>query len=161
MSLITVDPGLTGTGVAVWDANGKLLYARAVGCGDGALTERAAHIVEKVRPYVTKGAPRPRRMVIEQPQTYRGRAAKGDANSLLSLSMLVGGLATLSPTVELVLPRVWKGNMPASIVEMRGREALQLSEVLNVDLECSKKHQTDVWSAVGIGLWWLRRQRLR
>lgn len=154
--VVTIDPGLTGTGVAVWDG-GELTLAFCVRVAPDAdmLPGRISAIVEQVRP-TTRSA---NRIVIEQPQTYQGRAAKGDANDLIKLANLVGALMTLGPQhTTLVLPSEWKGQAPAPVVEARGRERLSFGELEHVDLSCSKKHQTDVWHAVGIGLWYLKRK---
>mgnify|MGYP003420562579 CR=1 FL=1 len=154
MRLVSIDPGLTGTGVAIWN-NGELVLAQVI-----AVTKYTDHIfrirkiVEGVERYTRDAS-----LIIEQPQTYRGRAAKGDANDLIKLANLVGALSTLSPLVEIALPSTWKGQAPAEVVEARGRAALTFEELQHVDLSCSKKHQTDVWHAVGLGLWKLGRVR--
>lgn len=154
--LVTIDPGLTGTGVAVWDS-GVLTLAFCVRTDPDAetLPGRIKHIVEQVR-RTTSAA---HRVVIEQPQTYQGRAAKGDANDLIKLANLVGALMMLGPQhTTLVLPSEWKGQAPAPVVEARSRTILSFGELKHVDLAYPKKQQTDVWSAVGIGLWYLERK---
>lgn len=164
--LISVDPGLTGTGIAVWDEHAQLDRALVVSCTTGAIEQRIATIREEIRPHVSgrqlrDGVDPHQRLVIEVPQTYGGRAKKGDANSLLRLAELVGSITSLSPRVERVLPREWKRGMPDRIVKVRCLERLSSRELQRVDLDCSKKHQTDVWAAIGLGLWWLRRHQFR
>lgn len=159
VNLITIDPGLTGTGMAAW-VDGKLYLARALSQPPpGKLMTRVDTLVDQARAFIAAYGGHLPRVVIERPQTYRGRGAgHTDANDLLDLMLLVGGLAQIRPQrTSLALPAEWKAQRKVEVVVARAREVLSLEECMCIDLQCSKKHQTDVWSAVGIGLWALRR----
>lgn len=154
MDLLSIDPGFTGTGLAVWD-DGEL-YRVYVVRPDGET------LVDRIRSLYTQTSSRirllhQRHVVIEQPQTYGGRAAKGDANDLIKLANLVGALSMLTDDVELVTPAKWKGQAPASVVEARCRKKLTDAEKLRIELPRNSKHRTDVWHAIGLGLWKLGR----
>jgi hypothetical protein len=67
--------------------------------------------------------------------------------------------------VKYVSPRGWKGNVPKDISHDRIRERLKkqgslLDGALKfVELPKSKKHQLDVWDAIGIGLFAIKGKR--
>lgn len=156
--LLTIDPGLTGTGIATWDG-GELQFARVVTTEPGDFLVRVREIVDRVRPYSYTGRSvlEQRHIVIEQPQTYRGRADKGDGNDLIKLANLVGALLTLTEYGEIVLPSKWKNQAPADVVEARCRKKLGAIELGRCMIPKSRKQQTDLWHAVGLGLWKLGR----
>lgn len=155
MDLLSIDPGFTGTGLAVWSA-GDLYCAYVIRPEGSTLVERIKSLYRQVHNYNGSDA-REYSLIIEQPQTYGGRAAKGDANDLIKLANLVGALSTLADEVELVAPAKWKGQAPASVVEARCRKKLTDAEKLRIELPRNAKHRTDVWHAIGLGLWKLGR----
>ncbi len=159
-SLITIDPGLTGIGVACWES-GELTEACIV-VDDGyygiSLTRRLLRIADLS--YDMMVAHKSKKLVIECPQTYGGRAARGDANDLIALAQLVGGITVLfgrDIDVQQVTPSEWKGSAPKHVTEARAREKLSGEEKLRIEIPRSKKQQTDLWDAIGIGLWAFRR----
>ena len=102
------------------------------------------------------------KFVVERPQTYRGRSAEGDTNDLLDLSIVVGCIVgQLAGHVELVRPAQWKGQVPKKTVhgtnpiELRSRGKLYAGEG-RIEIP-NKKLAHNVWDAIGIGLWYLRR----
>lgn len=157
--IVSIDPGLSGTAIAIWDR------ATLVDV-DVFRTSTAWSLVERVK--VTCEAVRlllhvEDQLVIEYQQVYGGRAAKGDANDLLKTTLLTGALVECAEVVELVLPTEWKGSAPKSVTQKRCETDLTPSELLVVSGAGgrSQKLQSDAWDAVGIGLWWLRRAGLR
>lgn len=163
MRLVSIDPGLGGTGVASWH-DGKLVDV-AVFITDPAwpLVERVKQVYDSVEPMIRTGTVARAQLVIEYQQTYGGRAAKGDANDLLKATLLSGALVQLGEHVQLVTPHEWKGNAKKEITAARCEADLSAAEFLMVvgKLGKNKKLRGDVWDAVGIGLWWLRRAELR
>lgn len=161
--ILTIDPGLRGCGCAIWTSSGELVKAQFV----SGLEDKVAGIERVVREMAwsveewTCRSPFEdvSQMVVERPQTYRGRAARGDANDLLDVSLVVGALSVMSQCpLLLVRPSEWKGQTPKHATEARARKVVPLDRV---DLTCGKTFASNVWDAVGIGLWYFRRQSNR
>jgi hypothetical protein len=96
------------------------------------------------------------KLVIEYPQVYQGRFQKGDPNDLIDLSIIVGGIVGSfegAQGVDLVKPAQWKGQVPKRVTKTRARAALSDEEYIDK----LKTADHNIWDAVGIGLWYLRR----
>jgi hypothetical protein len=161
MKILTVDPGLRACGVALW-IDAKLRRAELVPSG----VQKIAHLGPAVstmasRVYAAVG--NIDLVVVELPQTYRGRAAKGDANDLIAIATVGGAiLRTFHSPGVLVLPHEWKGTIPkktkegVNIIRERAREKLSEEELANVSLPASSLEH-NVYDAIGLGLWYLER----
>lgn len=155
--ILTIDPGVRGCGCAAWTSGGELLraaYVRPATVSDdvAATVRETAWAVEN---WVMGNDLQ--RVVIEYPQTYRGRAARGDANDLVQVALVAGALSVLTANPALlVLPAEWKGQTPKAATEARARKRLGdlVARVLLPGRD--KKLATNVWDAVGIGLWYFR-----
>lgn len=99
-------------------------------------------------------------MVIELPQVYRGRFAKGDPNDLIELAAIVGRAEQLARdslmSVRKVKPRDWKGTIKKKIHNARVLKALDSAEAWRfgqgvVGVAAGVQH--NVIDAVGLGLW--------
>lgn len=101
--------------------------------------------------------------VIEMPQTYRGRAARGDANDLIALGATVGGiermLAEHGVLARNVRPSDWKGGVPKPtrvedlyIITERIKCILNTDELSRINWPRAVRLQWDVSDAIGIGL---------
>lgn len=159
---LSIDPGIRGCGVAVW-REGILAGASYVksaareGNGPGECVAMAKSILTGISAI---GLPNDT-LIVEWPQTYGGRAGKGDANDLFALAGIGSALAALLQDVRLAYfrPHDWKGGLekPKSvsesypIVSMCERR-LHPEERANIYLPTNRKLQLDVWDAVGIGL---------
>lgn len=167
-AVIAIDPGLDGTGWAVW-TNDAQNEAPAVptGCGtlrapkdkDMTLTDRCQALWEKLRDDLCDadvGLPmipfnRHTYVFLELPTHFassaRGIAAQG-GGSIYYLTYLVGFLgAKLSQcTVILFTPNEWKGQLPKDVVQRRVTRFLgtETCEELGI--------KTHAWDAVGMGL---------
>jgi len=100
-------------------------------------------------------------VICEVPQSYRMGAAS--RHSLLTLSFRAGYLVGLlrPEAFKLVTPQEWKGQTPKRIQQVRTAAVLLTQEHVVLmsamrDIPESKQH--NVWDAVGIGLWYLRRR---
>lgn len=94
-------------------------------------------------------------VVCEFPKVYPRGKSKGDPEDLLQLAAVVGAIG---PDV-IYRPYEWKGQTPKVISIARTQAALTDEERARVRLPRNKKHQLDVWDAVGIGLYHLRAKR--
>lgn len=161
--IFTVDPGLRGCGCAAWTTEGELVSAEyvpgskepdasinlVVGVAAHAVlcwmkSTQAMHTIEKI--------------VIERQQTYQGRASRGDTNDLLDVSLVVGCILGELPMATLVRPAEWKGQTPKRVTEARAKDKLSAEERARVHLPGrDKKLASNVWDAIGIGLWHFRR----
>lgn len=113
------------------------------------------------------GIPDPDLIVLELPQVYGPRQSKGPAGDLVTLAYragLVVGMARAewgdNIPVEAVTPFEWKRNLPKEATEARARKALREEEMgctCLEDVAPSKQH--NVWDAIALGLWRLKRFR--
>lgn len=100
---------------------------------------------------------------VEMPRTYGGRARGGaDANDLIAEALTCGALVGHLPCARLILPAEWKGSATKAVTEERCRDDLSAEELRRVVLPGrDKRLATNVWDAVGIGLWALKSMGLR
>lgn len=178
--LLTIDPGKRHCGCALWQ-DGKLAYAKLVEANVGTddLPSVAFRMANAVLEWANSktnsffmhivGA----QLVCEYPQTYKGRAGKGDANDLIDLAVVVGAIqGTLDVPTTLVRPSEWKGSVPKPelkrdyvrdgyIIETRARAALTTDE--NTRVTWTPKNwrtNMDIADAIGVGLVHLKRRRV-
>lgn len=102
--------------------------------------------------------------IIEQPQVYRGSKQKGDPNDLLKLAILVGvykeKAQRIGARVELTTPHKWKGNVPKDI--HNERTLARLTEYERAKLPALPKTQAhNMIDAIGLGLWFLEKEKAR
>jgi hypothetical protein len=132
--LITIDPGVHGSGLAIWE-NSRLvsvLYEPEL----GTFTDH---------------------VVIELPQIYPGSKAKGNPNDLIRLAFQAGRLVG-SSSCETVLPRQWKGTIKKEVMLRRILSRLTDEELAMLKaLRLPKSKEKECIDAIGIGLWKLGR----
>ena len=98
------------------------------------------------------------KLLIEDQQVYRNSGV--DANSLLAVARVVGGVAFhVKPgKIELVRPARWKGQVPKEICNRRTVAKLTPSEKVLLELSnCPASLEHNLLDAIGIGLWAIRR----
>src|SRR5262245_29015263 len=135
--MITIDPGVHGSGIAWWS--------------NGHLVQISYHTV--LPPQVDY-----HNIVIEIPQVYLGSKSKGNPNDLIRLAYAAGCLVGDRLGVETVWPRQWKGTIKKEAMLRRILSKLtpfELGMLQGLGLPPSKEH--NVTDAVGIGLWKLGR----
>ena len=145
--LLAVDPG---THVSGW---ANFVDARLVACGcwrAGGLYEMLSKILMAREKFSLSFN---ERTVVERPQVYNQRKWKGDPNDLVGVALVAGAVAALFPPADFVLPHAWKGSAPKDVVEKRVRKTLAPDELQLV----AGAKKSDVWDAVGVGLWALGR----
>ncbi len=152
--LLAIDPGLRTCGVAYF-VGGTLAEAKLVvgpKSGDMAWNEMAG-AVHASTPFADE-------VVIELPQVYNVRArSKGDANDLIQLAAVVGALATYHAgrKMQIVRPSQWKGQTKKEVTKNRCVEKLSEAELARVELPKAKSLHHNIFDAVGLGLWALKR----
>ncbi len=111
-------------------------------------------------------------VVAERPQVYAHRP-KGDNNDLIDLAGVVGvifGIFEWVPDHYTYLPKEWKGEVPKEVkvdgevhtpMIDRVRSWLTVEERQCVEVPRKKKHLHDVWDAVGLGVFHLRKKGVR
>lgn len=145
--LLAIDPGLHASGVALFTYD-KILQRAFLVQVDKKLTGYAAWLKMSEAIYqIHHGT----EIAIEFPQTYGGRAARGDANDLLQLAALVGAVCATGPRAWLYLPSEWKGNLPKDVSMRRTTSKLSEEEKKRIDWP-AKSLCHNVGDAIGIGL---------
>ena len=155
--LMSVDPGATGTGIALWRVgfgvvDPGIFYCKNLFGGDGDWWERADQLVPQLSTLLHKyGVVE---MVIEYPQfmeSLKGQASSRQGDTL-KLAFLVGRYVQAARelgirNIRRVQPDEWKGQLPKDVVERRIIAKIpEIVEVLNP--------KTHSWDAIGIGLWY-------
>lgn len=154
--LVTIDPGLGGTGWALWTSRAM---PDAVGVvrdvtKDESLANRCAELSGKLLvalEHENRLVHRPDTYVfLEMPQhmaNVKGIAAQ--AGSVYKLTFLVGYLAArfCKCQVVVVTPGEWKGQLPKDVVQRRVTRILGWDTVEDLNI------QSHAWDAVGLGLW--------
>lgn len=142
---ITIDPGATGSGWAVWDSNWKLINNGVINPDKEFEWEAKAYQVvaqlgEVVERFDCKEG------YVEYPAFFQAHGACGVANSgaLVKLAWFVGLCcgALLPCRIHLVTVGEWKGQLPKKVVIQR---------ILRIMPKC--KATSHDWDAIGIGLY--------
>ncbi|MEK7706236.1 MAG: hypothetical protein AAB426_14850 [Myxococcota bacterium] len=161
--VLAIDPGVRGCGAALFQGDGSDRLIAAAYVVFSRRDDEICSVPFAVREWVSARADSlaVKRVVLEFPQTYRGRAARGDTNDLLSLAFVDGAIAALFAVadVALVRPFDWKGSVPKPvsatgdyIIRSRVEARLSSDEKTAVVWPKNGRHSWDVADAVGIGL---------
>ena len=161
MSLVSIDPGVHDAGVALWDDDHELIDATLVRSKSGGWGLLAGLVVHWVESHFLDI----RDIVVEQPQVYPQNRQKGDPNDLIAIALSAGATAMAisiqypEAKIVMLLPATWKGQTPKEISNKRTKNQLGVVERSRIDLPRAKTLQHNVFDAIGIGLYWLRRKR--
>lgn len=153
-TLLALDPGLRGCGVALFRQDRTLEWCAYVRSGSKALDllgvlDMARAVVGWVTPHEVY------QLAVEWPQVYVGSKQKGDPNDLIALAGVVAAVCTAFPTagVTRYKPRDWKGQVPKEVIEARVNKRLSDAERAVLDgCGCPKSLRHNAVDAVGIGL---------
>lgn len=167
--VISVDPGLWDSGVAVWvrlDNNKCVLHwAGLVTLSKKTPREKAPRIMaERIFQTVFECSPRAIfEWVIEYPQHYTAKRKTAEGVQTVidvaeHLSARVRGTTLAGETAAMVRPSQWKGQLPKHIHHDRINQAITKKEVNRIDWPAPHLVH-NVWDAVGIGLFYTKRHR--
>ena len=156
--LVSLDPGLRGSGVAWWAEDGTLLFVdylrNPVKKGDGPAAWMGYDLV-------TPWDDRPYYFISEVPQVYRAGASKGDPDDLIQLAGVVGVFAhKFRATTHFgVKPRDWKGQVPKDVHHARLVKTLTPEEMAMVERAAPPNLRHNVLDAIGIGRYFFEVRR--
>lgn len=165
--LISIDPGLAGTGVVRW-ANRKPIAARVmkpimrdvrdkIKDGEEDLIPRARDLADQLVSDAALFIFEYTTVVIEFPeyQASADRAMGWKTGSLQRLTMFIGVLIGVMPRtwrVILVSPSGWKGQLPKDVVQRRMTAVYGANKMKELGVT------SHAWDALGIGHWALTRE---
>lgn len=161
--VVAIDPGVKGSGVAVF--HGTFLWVASYRTS-GDIFDAAFNPEHLTYPKMQT----PVRIVLEKPQVYRTGRLKGDPNDLIDVAVAGGemlgralerfrrcGIDPASIVVEKIVPAVWKGQLPKEVAQERIERALASHEVTCIVEPHPASLMHNVWDAIGIGLWAVKR----
>jgi len=167
--ILSIDPGVKHAGVAYWMEHSGLYYLELAYLATLAGTPTLARSVSEMPQACELGHVQPSasfarcdHVVVELPQVYSRDKSKGDPNDLIKVAAVAGAISkgVFAEARSFVLPAEWKGAAPKLVTEARCRNYLTDSELEKIILP-TKSLQHNVWDAIGIGLWYLKKNKLR
>jgi hypothetical protein len=154
-ALMTIDPGLQGTGIAIWKDR-RLVYTTVLtsrGAESSDWIDRVNRIAVQVQELAIEY--HVREMVSEWMEMHQSARAQmmwksGDFQRTLFLIGTIYGLCEhFVVEFTTIPPSKWKGQLPKSVTINRVKKILGPSIGARLGIE------THAWDAVGIGLWHL------
>lgn len=148
---LSVDPGLAGTGWALWEEEGDLVGAGNVYSKEKEIEKQCVDLVSNLYDIIdnTVGMEKIVHIYCEYPAVFGGVsgqmvAMKGD---VVKLAVFCGFLiGNLDKDFTYVPVNVWKGQLPKPVVVRRIKKIVSLHRL-------SKEPKSHTWDAIGIGLW--------
>lgn len=160
----TIDPGVTGTGIALWEWKPWVTHVPAlptlVQCvkPTAAMSSTWFHKAQSVVSIVADvldGLGTTTKTYIEEPQYFQshyGQTAARDG-ALVKLCLLTGMLMQACPDVTPIRVNQWKGNVPKTVIENRVRRLLLHIAKTQGYAAPEMEHWTDhEFDAIGLGL---------
>jgi hypothetical protein len=154
MKIVSIDPGVRGCGVAMFDEAG-LCWARYLSnrakTGDDYF---AANFMASEVFYAVVDE-EPKFAIIECPMVYRGAQQKGAQSDIIAVAGVsyatAARLAPVGVSCQRVFPYQWKGQVPKEIMLKRIESTLKAQELARIE-KTPKSLRHNVIDAVGIGL---------
>ena len=154
--LVTLDPGLRGTGIAIWDS-GKLFATKVVEPTAGDWWTRSRFVADAIYNHVCfymsdrpAGPNRDRYRIIMETTQFMGSGMAwktGDMQKLTFLNGVIYERLRQAKSFYPVMPNEWKGQLPKDVVIERAERELGKKFCARLGVK------THAWDAVGIGLW--------
>jgi hypothetical protein len=157
--ILCIDPGSRKAGVALFETDGLLMTAWLAEGKDW--KDTADSVVDKL----PINAARITVVVVEKMQIYNSTPL-AHANDCVTLSLMAGRVTGLfsgwiGDRTYAYYPHQWKGQVPKRIMIERIKKKLTPGETSRIKLPKAAGKKLDVWDAVGIGLYHLRKERSR
>ncbi len=156
MMLLSLDPGIRGCGVALFDGATLVAcdYVKSPARTGDDFTAMLAMATTVARWASNRADPYAWSMVAEVPRVYGPSKSKGDNNDLLPLVGVGCAVATSATSAMRVFPHEWKHQLSKDVCHQRIRSRLDMDEtnVLNDACARAKSLAHNTLDAVGIGL---------
>lgn len=167
--LLSIDPSIRACGIAVFDKS-KLVHANVL--RTMAVVNPVISIEEIADKVLTSWEQTmgvsyaPEVLIVELPQIYSGKQAKGDPNDLIPSAILAGVLwEKLKPkAIMLPQPKQWKGQLTKEVTTNRVMEKLTDRELTNVSddlMRVPSNLRHNAYDAIALGIWGLERLKKR
>jgi hypothetical protein len=163
-----IDPGANDFGGCLLNADGDplvqaaTLLRNAKGPQDSVLA-RGAGALDALLSWFQALNVRPEQIVsvlVEMPRVYPGKKTK-DPNSVMLTAAMCGAFAAFGVAgreARSVYPRDWKGGMDGdTFIRTTVQPSVLPEELLRIDVSCAESYRHNVWDAVGLALWSVRR----
>lgn len=153
-SLLSIDPGLTGTGWALWFNDLRPERIGVIKAGKGEWWERAQQIADELVALCDA-----RTRVVAEFTEYHAAATSNmgwRTGDLQRLTFLCGAIAgRVYPRTYLpITTSGWKGQLPKDVAAKRVQHIIGRIACKRLGLpEIKRRSDTHAWDAVGIGLW--------
>lgn len=147
---LSVDPGVNGCGIAVWNDDNLLVWAGYVKNSGTGVRKMVDSVGAKL--WEKFGTDRCHKLAIEMPQVYMASRSRGDPNDLVELALVVGGFEMwFDGIVFKYKPHSWKGTVPKLIMAERILKRLSYEEQNEIEI-APKSIWHNTIDGVGIGL---------
>lgn len=149
--ILAIDPGLTGTGLVVWDHDTKSIeWMRTIKPVGKSWESKAREIFDRTESFIINSVPNMKRIFLEVPQYHGsfGGVTTAASGALVKLSFAAAACyfacARLGFVPTLVTPTLWKGQLPKRVIHARIRR-----KVKNIPFDATE-HSLD---ALGLALY--------
>lgn len=153
-NLMAIDPGLQGTGFAIWERDHPRV-PQQVGIVRGGSGKDWMRRVDSIASDIADLAENYgiRHIVCEMMEMHQSARAKmawaGDLQrTLILIGTIHGRTWPFCPRFTLTPPSEWKGQLPKAVTIRRVRKCVGKENCMRLDIK------THAWDAVGIGLWY-------
>lgn len=137
---ISIDPGIGGSGWAIWDMKWNLLDYGVLELKGGDEFDKLKYITNNLKDICKKT--NVKYVYIEYPQVFQTNIALSGALTKLAYGVGVIAGSLFPRKVELIRVLDWKGNLPKEVVIKRIKQRMP-------DI----KADSHAWDAIGIGLY--------
>jgi hypothetical protein len=166
--ILAIDPGIRGTGAALFDGQELVAADYVVGSPTGNGADAWLEILRTthdfVKQYCYDRDTRVTETVVECPQVYTASHSKGDPNDLIPLAAIDGAVcgaywALHRSKATSYLPAQWKGQTPKAVHHNRIKALLTEQEKARCVFPRETSLHHNVWDAVALGMFHVGRTK--